>query len=581
MLVPLCIPALAQPPLVRDARVVDDTMPRYVLSVSLSDTAREWKGTGTVTFTNPTGQPLSELPLVLPPNASTSIARFSVTRIEVTQGPAATFAVGHPSDGLLTFERPLAPSEAVTVAFDFHAPLRQLDSNVNDIFAQGMGQLASLGAGGGGGDYGLLAAGDGIVVAASAFPVVRPFVDGSPAHRVLRGDQTVGDVAWNTPASFSVRLEVPAGLSVVTNLADKVVESDATRQVIQAEGVGVTDFVVVGARDWVVAEETVGTVKVRSWARAKDKVAGQAVLASGVKALRLLERLSPYPFTELDLVEASLVGGAGGVEFSGMALVAGFLYQDASSSGLGALLPMLGSGMASLDLGSQRDFVVAHEVAHQWSPALVGADAWNEPVLDEALAQYLAWRVVTDGKPASSAATVMERNVTLNYALFRLMGGKDGAAARPTSAFASSLEYAALVYGKAPGLYVALEKKVGRATMDKALAHAVSQNRWKTVDHETFLQSLERGGATGAVALGTRWWEEAHGDEDLGIDPEGRAAMRMLVGEAMARQLEQVIAAQGMTPAQWFSMFLSGMQPQPSSGSPMDLQKLLEQLLKQ
>jgi hypothetical protein len=436
-----------------------------------------------------------------------------------------------------------------------------------------------MGAGGGGGDNGLLAAGDGIVVAASAFPVVRPFVDGAPVHRVLRGDQTVGDVAWNTPASFSVRLEVPAGLTVVTNLVDKVVQSDATRQVIQAEGVGVTDFVVVGARDWVVAEETVGAVKVRSWARSQDAAAGKAVLASGVKALRLLERLAPYPFTELDLVEASLIGGAGGVEFSGLALVAGFLYRDPSQGGLGAMLPMLGAGMPSLDMGAQRDFVVAHEVAHQWSPALVGADAWNEPVLDEALAQYLAWRVVTEGKPAAAAATVMQRNVTLNYALYRLMGGKDGAAARPTSAFSSSLEYAALVYGKAPGLYVALEKQVGRAAVDKALAYAVTQNRWKTVDHATFLQSLERGGAKGATSLGTRWWEEAHGDEDLGVDPEGRAAMRMLMGEAMARQLEQVIAAQGMTPAQWFGMFLSGMQPQPATGGAADLQKLLEQLL--
>ena len=38
-----------------------------------------------------------------------------------------------------------------------------------------------------------------------------------------------------------------------------------------------------------------------------------------------------YPFTELDVVEATLVGGAG-VEFSGMVLMAGFSTETREAS---------------------------------------------------------------------------------------------------------------------------------------------------------------------------------------------------------------------------------------------------------
>lgn len=569
-------------PLLRDPLPASagEALPAYTFSVTLSDSENMWRGTGTIAFQNPTDQPLAELPILLPPNAG-EIARFSLTQIEVVEGPAATFAVGHPSDGLLTFSRPLAPGERVLIEVAFGAPLRDLGPGANDLLQQGLGQLSSLGAPGGGGDYGLLASGDGIYVAASAFPMIRPMVSGQFAHRVVRAGQSVGDLTWNTPASFSVRIETPPGLLVVTNLSDKVLEDTKERRVILAEGQGATDFIAVASRQFVVDEQKVGDVTVRSWSLAADREAGRSVLATGARSLRFFERYGRYPFTELDLVEASLIGGAGGVEFSGLALVAASLYRDPmkslQGSPLAAMLPGLGQGV---DISSQRDFVVAHEVAHQWSPMLAIGDAWNDPVLDEPLAQYLAWRVITEGKPKSEAIAIAERHLSVNYALFRLMSGKDAPAARPTSAYATNLEYAALVYGKAPWLYLSLESKVGKPAMDRALAQAFSRHRFAAVDHETWLADLEAAGAAGAVALGDRCWEQPNGDVDLGIDPEGRAAMRMLFGPSAA-QIEAMLSAQGLTLPQLIQSMggAQGAPPAAIPGVPPGFEGLLDGLL--
>ncbi|MEQ1501529.1 MAG: M1 family aminopeptidase [Myxococcota bacterium] len=582
------LPAFAGP-LIRDGVPAPPAGVRYTLDLALSDVESRFAGTATVVVPNPLGAPLTTLPLVLTPNATT-VPALSIDEAKVMSGQAATWAVGHPSELAVTFDPPLPADGVVTLSFTFHGGLRALPDDVNDPLAQGMSQLASLGGAGGGGDFGLLASGDGIVIAASAFPMVVPVVDGAFVRRVLRPDRPIGDLAWNNPSTFSARIVTPTGLTVVTNLVDRAAPSVAGGQVVVAEGSGVGDLVIVASRDWSIREQQVGGVRVRSFARSRDAVAGQDVLAAGVKSLTVLERYGRYPFTELDLVEASLVGGAGGVEFGSLAVIGGFLYRDPGASGspmaallggLGGLGGAQGSGPSPAEeIARQRAFVVAHEVAHQWSPGLVGADAWTYPIVDEPLAQYLAWRVVTDGLSTASAAEVRGKYVSMNYGLLRLLGGRDGAADRPTSGFGSSLEYAGLVYGKAPGLYWALEGAVGRPALDRALTAAFRARAWRPTSPDAWLGALEAGGAKGAVGLGARWWREPHGDEDLGVDPGGRQTLAWMVGPQQAAQLDGVFSQLGMQPADLFRAF-GGAAPEPAPGAALggvSVDELLRQL---
>ena len=74
------------------------------------------------------------------------------------------------------------------------------------------------------------------------------------------------------------------------------------------------------------------------------------------------------------------------------------------------------------------------------------------------------------------------------------------------------------------------------------------------MEHKDALVALETRGATGARALGERWWSGAFGDEDLELDPEGHRALAMILGEEMGAATSEMLAGLGMTPASLFGM---------------------------
>lgn len=528
---------MAAPTLLRDgAPPLPPDLPAYVLELTWQ--GDRVTGRGTVTVPNPGDAPLGDLSFLLHGNDGPR-ASTRVTKVDV---PGRTVAVDADVRELLLHVTP--PIEAhgrADVVFEWEVALAAQPPGNDDLLMQGLAQL-----GGHGGDYGLQAHGGGITVLASGYPMLAPRVDGAFAPRMVRPDAPVGDPAWNGPARWDVTLVHPPGREVVTNLADEVVAADRLR----ARGEGPWDFVFVGYEDAVVVTRDVGGVTVRSWSRPQDAAAGRAALAEASHALGFLERYGRYPYRELDVAEASLSGGAGGVEFGGLALAASFLYAAPGANPLTAMLG--GSGM--LDVAELRAFVVAHEVAHQWSPGMLVADAWAQPIVDEPLAQYLAWRVLAGGRSTADAQGLWDRQVTAGYAAMRLMGKDDGAAGRETTAFTDGLAYGGLVYGKAPHLYRELHRSVGPVALDRALAAAFADRAWTVVDGRGWLAALEARGAVGAVTAGERWWWDDRGDEDLGLDPEGRAALKLMLGD-QAAPFEQLLGQLGMTPQQYFSAF--------------------------
>lgn len=520
-----------------EAPPLPDPLPEYRLDLTWR--GREARGTGSLVVPNPGDAPLRDVSVLLHgndgPRASTSVHKL--------ESPGRTVSVDADVRELLVhLDPPIPAGGSAVLELEWSVALREQPPGSDDLLVQGLAQLS-----GHGGDFGLQATGDGITVLATAYPMLAPRAGGTWAPRMVRPDAPVGDTAWNGPARWDVTLHPPAGVRVVTNLVDEAGPDGS----VHARGEGPWDFVLVGYTGVEVATRDVGGVKVRSWYRPQDAAAGRAVLGEAAHALQFLERYGRYPYRELDLAEASLTGGAGGVEFGGLALIASWLYGRPGGGGpLGALL----GGAPLLDLAEMRSFVVAHEVAHQWSPGLLVADAWAQPIVDEPLAQYLAWRVVQGNRTGPEARALFDRQVTVGYAAMRLMGRDDGPAARETTAFPDAMAYGGLVYGKAPHLYRALHESLGPATLDDALRDAIAARAWTAVDGRSWLALLEQEGAAGAEAAGDRWWWGETGDEDLALDPDGRAAMRMMLGD-QAPLFEATLAQLGMTPAQYFASF--------------------------
>lgn len=548
-----------------------DDLTRYRIDQAIDDLHGTFSGELALTVFNPAAESITELPVLLHPNVSKELG--------ATEHPAwmRLLSVRGAGDVPLTFrsERPTlawvklvaaaAPGAAIELTIRYEGKLRRLGADANDMFSQALGSLGAL-TGAAPTDYGLLAIGDGILTAASAFPTVAPYRDGAFD---IDPPSALGDLAYNHVASFEVRTVADADLTLVTNLVDAAAaRRSGDLSLTVSKGACVRDFVLVAGRDLARSEERVGETIVTSVYRERDAARGREALAAGAAALKTFEqRFGAYPYTELDIVEASLVGGAGGVEFSALVLVAGMLYRplDASTSPLAGMLKAMspGAGSAFGQLDTMLEFTVQHEVAHQYFAGIVGNDARRHPSLDEPLAQYAAGLAYADRHGQEAADRAMSANVLLNYAAYRMLGGVDRPVLRPTRAYRSSLEYAALVYGKAPYLYVALSKALGARVLDDAIHKAVDRHKFQLVTTEQWIAALEQqlGTEAGVRPTFERWLEQTHGDEDLGVDGSGDRVLGALFSEEMVTQIRQGLALVGLTPEQMMRTALDGEVP--------------------
>jgi hypothetical protein len=388
-----------------------------------------------------------------------------------------------------------------------------------------------------------------------------------------------------------VRTVVPDGVKLFSNLVDApATPLTGGGSVVTSEGALVRDLVVVAGRDLQQTSTTAGATRVTSIFRAKDAAAGKKALDEAAFALGDYERrFGPYPYTQLDVAESSLVGGAGGVEFSGMILIAGMLYRDPadSTSQLGQIMNLLGKLNGQLDLfgggddgdgdeqqpeakgkldgmlDSELEFTVAHEVGHQWFYGIVGNDAGRDASLDEPLAQFAAGLAFEDRHGVDAAKKAMDANVKMNYAVLRLMGARDGVVARDAASFKSTVEYAGLVYGKAPYLYVALRRSLGDAKLMAAMQSAIAKNRFKIITLDDWIAALEAGGAP-CRAQFQRWMREAHGDEDLGVDDSGDFVIDSMFPPEMAATVHQTLDTLGMKPRDLLRMVFGGVSDEES-----------------
>ena len=510
-----------------------ESLPRYRVQLEVDPGLREVKGRVQVEVVA-RERPLTELYLRLTPNARGRRVTLTETKLG---GEPVKLEQPEPTLYRVPLKAPVPPGEVVVL----------------DLALKALVPAGSKGAGGmlgggkaSGGDHGAFSATADFVSLVGVIPQVPP-VDA--AGQPWAGPQGIGDLALYEPAHVLATITVPSGWKVHATGAPmgEVPERDG-RVRYGFAAAAVRDFPILISKGYEVSSATVNGVTVESHYAAGDKAVGERVLRYASAALVELERrLGPLPYTHFRVVEAPLTDGAGGMEFPGLITVATSLYQGmANPAGLlGGLGGMQGlQGMEELlkmmqEMGGQGggalgqlgetlertlEFTVAHEVAHQYFAGLVGSDPIHSPVVDESLTQYVAL-LYFEWKHGKAAAEAMRREALVSaYHLYRLTGGKDGKADRPTGDFADELEYGALVYGKAPLLHHASRKLVGDLAFFQALRAYVDTYRFKWACKDCFTQQLAKASPQHAKPLErlrARWWQEAHGDEDLGAPDLG------------------------------------------------------------
>ncbi len=301
-----------------------------------------------------------------------------------------------------------------------------------------------------GGGYGTLAAGEGTVVVAQAYPVIVPWREGWVVEPVFDwGDASVADVA-----NYVVEIELPPGWEAVATGVEEELASGA----VYVRGDNLREFAfVLLAGHAVATTEASGTV-VRSWFFPGHRHAGERALQLAGQALELYgELFGENPFPELDVVEVPLRKAAG-VEFPGLLLAGEEYYRRYEEGRRELLFPM----------------IFAHEVAHQWWYAQVGNDQVREPWVDEALATYTSgFTLATQGR-FGELIEFWDRTYELAH-----MRNPEATPFDPLWKFPDGEGYGGIVYSGGALFFLDLEAAMGKEKLVSALRRYLAERRWE------------------------------------------------------------------------------------------------------
>ncbi len=580
-----------------------DRLPRYELALSYDPATRGYTLREELWFTNTETVAMGDIALRVYGNASNPSQGHATPPIRFVRGSCegdnCTVRQEAPSVLVVRPRAPIAPGGRLRVVIELQGTLPEIDSSRTNILAQGMESLSMLGAGEAGGDYGVLSSGEGIVSLANFYAVLARRVNG----RWERSDHGgIGDIGSDDLANVHATIEAPAAWVVASTGVTIATNATGARRRTEVGAVGVRDFCVMMGATLQIETRRVGEVEVRSFFLPGDREAGVRVLDAAAGALEDFERrFGAYPYSDLDIVEAPLVGGAGGVEFPGLVTVASMFYHRPELTGLtGGILSMLGAGdqitqsMGQM-LPTMIEFVTAHEVAHQYWHGLVGSDSRLHPFIDESLAQWSAMLYLEDRYGAERARRDGDLNVRMNYQFMRQLGHADGAVDRPASTFGSPMRYAGIVYGKGPYLYSALREAAGDAAFFRALHRYVETWRFRTAPPTGFVDALAAEVPAQSArfrSLAHRWLEETHGDDDMGHADLGSIMGGMLGGGAVSPDMQQAIetlgpllqglggmGSQGASHGGSHGAPRNGAQPTPNGEVDPDVQRVLQEML--
>ena len=300
-------------------------------------------------------------------------------------------------------------------------------------------------------------------------------------------------------ALYEVFMTLPEGMpfqisGVIINEVDNG-DGTVTKQIVT--GPMRYSFIAAGGDMGTISEVADGTT-VNVYYLPGDERGAEWVLEVGVNSLKAFnEAYIDYPYSELDIVENVTPTG---VEFPGLVIINKENWQ---------------AGNLTVEM------TTAHEVAHQWSYALVHNDQPNHLWIDESLTSFSesTYLRYVYGEDSQRVADYIQ-NSRSAYNFFR---GSPGAVDFPMNTPADTLnQYPGgigfVVYVKGRVFYTELRELIGPEAFMKGLRSYFAENKYGIVNSGEMIQHMEAASGRELDAFFYEWV----GDFE-GLDPEVKA----------------------------------------------------------
>ncbi len=268
-----------------------------------------------------------------------------------------------------------------------------------------------------------------------------------------------GDPFCFHTADYQVTVNIPTGYNFVSSgkTVDAQAEDDGRETyLVQAENA--RDFCLLVMYDYTEIEEKIkGTTIKCYFAGQNNRPEAEQILKQTARIVDYYAcQFGSYPYEELKTIFIPMQGFHG-MEYSGLI----FLQE----------------GLLNSDAEKQRsEFILAHEIAHQWWYGMVGNDQLREPWLDEGLANWSAYQFLHEVEGQSLPASSSSKGMNL---------------AKELSQMNSRQDYYLTAYRGGEAFWFGLEKQLGHEAVIKVLRHYLADYRFKIATTHDLIGIIE------------------------------------------------------------------------------------------
>jgi hypothetical protein len=314
-----------------------------------------------------------------------------------------------------------------------------------------------------------------------------------------------GDPIFTNTALYELSLTAPSSLVLVTTGSQvggngQAGDGMSTHEIVTGP---VRDVTIVADDNFAVLSQDVDGTTVNSWYNPGREEGAALVLDYGVESLRLFNELfGTYPYAELDLVDVAVGGGAAGIEFPQLMFIGDSYYDNPS---------------VERALPGFFEYLVVHEVAHQWWYGLVGNDHYFHAFIDEGLTNYVSTIYFERRYGADEGRFQVALNLELPY-LAMLFEEGDQIVDQPTDDFANMGDYGVIIYCKGALGFEAVRETIGDDAFFAGLQAYAAEFRFAVATPADLLAAFEASADEDLTELWRHWFEAPEGTEDYTPD---------------------------------------------------------------
>ncbi|WP_236905072.1 M1 family metallopeptidase [Clostridium formicaceticum] len=293
----------------------------------------------------------------------------------------------------------------------------------------------------------------------------------------------IGDPFYSEVAKYNVTMSIPKDYKMATT--GEIIRKQEKREknIYKIEASFVRNFVMILSKSFEIEEENLNDTKIISYSINGHR--GEEALQYGVDAVKIFNQLfGLYPYKQLSIVASDFF--IGGMEYPNVVMISQELYEMEENFPL--------------------EYVIAHEVAHQWWYGIVGNNEIREPWLDEALTEYTTLMYFEQKYGHHIKDQIFEKMIKAQYENYiDFESDKGEGILRSLKEFDSSWQYSSIVYSKGAMFIKELRDHMGDEAFFKALREYFETFKFKNATTEGFYTICKKNTQKDLSDLFNQW----------------------------------------------------------------------------